>query len=110
MTPTDRWVHDLLEPQPEPTPGGESVTDHAMRQATDPRVIALLDGRRRQGRRRYGCELGADNGRDPMRDLVQELVDALVYARQVEMETEDSTVAKLVEQVLRLAVTKAGWR
>lgn len=47
-----------------------------------PLVLADMQARDAEGRRKYGVPLQPHNGRDALVDLYQELLDACVYARQ----------------------------
>ena len=96
----------LLEPQPDPVPGGPSVTDEALRFVDDERIRALLQARREQGIARYGRELTAANGRDALADAAQEALDLLLYLTQLRMEGRGLILwplAKLLRQILDAA-------
>ena len=102
----------MLEPQPDPIPGGPSVTDWVLAQlaaaGVDPIVAELVRIRREQGIARYGTELTAHNGRDVRCERVQEAVDLLLYGGQESMERGDSDLdelfdARLVDEITALA-------
>lgn len=70
--------------QPPPTGAGTPIL---------PLVIADLQRRGEQGKKKYGTVLRANNGRDALRDLYEELQDATLYARQ-ELEQRAEVAAK----------------
>lgn len=105
----DAWARALLEPQPAPRPGRDSVTDAALAASTDHRVRLLLAHRREQGRARYGTELQSHNGRWVAADRVQEMVDELAYATQMRLEGSDIDGAADTELRLIGLLDHLGW-
>lgn len=53
-------------------------------------VVADMQARDAEGRRKYGVPLQPHNGRDALVDLYQELLDAVVYIRQEIEQRNDS--------------------
>lgn len=73
----------MLTPQPDPIPGGISVTDFVLMHLDAGTLVGeLLMQRRQQGIARYGHELQCHNGRDPLVDALQEALDLCLYLAQ----------------------------
>lgn len=74
--------------QPEPRPGGVSVTDLVisdlwMGGVRNPQpLVHAFKERRKLGIERYQTELRANNGRDALTDAYQEGLDKALYLRQ----------------------------
>jgi len=108
-------VAHLLEPQPDPVGGRESVTDWLLHRLAgdDSRASALvadlLRARREQGVQRYGVKLRANNGRSARRDALQEAVDLLLYLAQEQMEdpTEPGTARVRLGVAVQLVIELA---
>ena len=74
----DQNIDKLIDGEPSPVGGVDSVTDAA---------IELLVRRRDLGVEKYGVELLTDNGRVAKADMVLELADAFLYSLQDYMES-----------------------
>lgn len=72
-------MSDHTQPQPQPRPGGVSVTEH---------LIAELRAREQQGIATYGMSLTTHNGRDALRDALDEALDLAQYLVQAILERE----------------------
>jgi hypothetical protein len=78
--------------QPNPTHGGESVTDWLLSfmERDHPAYHAILaddiKARRQLGIERYGVELETHNGRSALTDGFQEAIDLMKYVAQALME------------------------
>lgn len=86
-------VAQLLERQPDPVPGVESVTawllEHGERVCAPPILAELLVARHAQGLAAYGVELETHNGRSARCDAIQEAVDLLKFLCQLMLERRD---------------------
>ncbi len=97
--------------QPDPRPGGVSVTDLMLADPYTP-IFMIPDfiARRELGRERYGVELTTHNGRDALVDALQEGLDQCLYLRQVyeEVRSENAVLGDeiwcMYDQALRLTI------
>lgn len=97
--------------QPEPRPGGESVTLSLLSYLDfRARTKALLEddlmARRDLGIERYGTELTTENGRDPLVDAYQEALDLALYLRQAAITGPSAPVDlfSLTDRAVEIAV------
>lgn len=77
---TDKARQELITEQVPPTPNG--------RPAVWPLVVADMQARDAEGRRKYGVPLQPFNGRDSLVDAYQEALDLVVYLRQAIVERD----------------------
>lgn len=83
---------DALRPQPPPAnpPRGPAVWPMVIEEAEeterDPRLIAMMRARDKQGRAKYGVPLCANDGRNTAMDALQEALDLVVYLRKLRAE------------------------
>lgn len=100
--------------QPEPRPGGESVTDWLLsymgaNAPTHREILAAdIEARREFGIKRYGTELRTHNGRSALTDLYQELLDACQYAAQDYLEKPETGRMFVLHGVIGLACMVKG--
>lgn len=94
-------ISDYTRAQPMPRGSGEPVV---------PKLIELIEARRRKGIATYGTELKTDNGRNSPQDLVEELVDAAVYGMQWLTEREEllNKISRQGREIARLKRIIAG--
>lgn len=85
-----------IAPQPPPAnpPRGPAVwplvIDEAEETERDPRLIAMMRARDKQGRVKYGVPLCANDGRNTAMDALQEALDLIVYLRKRRAEGRSS--------------------
>lgn len=100
--------------QPNPTHGGESVTDWLLsfigeNSPTHLTILAAdLEARREFGIKRYGSELKTHNGRSALTDLYQELLDACQYAAQDYLEKPETGRMLVLHGAIGLACMVKG--
>lgn len=86
----------VLRPQPPPAnpPRGPAVWPLAIEEAEeterDPRLIAMMRARDKQGRAKYGVPLCAHDGRNTAMDALQEALDLIAYLRKLRAEGHSS--------------------
>lgn len=89
-------VPDELAPQPPPAnpPRGPAVWPMVIEEAEeterDPRLIAMMRARDKQGRAKYGVPLCANDGRNTAMDALQEALDLIAYLRKRRAEGRSS--------------------
>lgn len=87
---------DALRPQPPPAnpPRGPAVWPMVIEEAEeterDPRLIAMMRARDKQGRAKYGVPLCANDGRNTAMDALQEALDLIAYLRKRRAEGRSS--------------------
>lgn len=87
---------DALRPQPPPAnpPRGPAVWPLVIEEAEeterDPRLIAMMRARDKQGRVKYGVPLCANDGRNTAMDALQEALDLIAYLRKRRAEGRSS--------------------
>lgn len=94
-----------IKQQPEPRPGGVSVTALVIRDVIRGHTLLLAEAfmaRRELGRERYGVELMTHNGRDALTDAYQEGLDKALYLRQAIEETADAGERRRLDRFYRM--------
>lgn len=91
--------------QPEPRPGGVSVTSLVIRDVARSSTVLLQEAflaRRNLGIERYGTELKTNNGRDALTDAYQEGLDKALYLRQAIAEAVDAGERRRLDRLYRM--------
>jgi hypothetical protein len=95
--------------QPEPRPGGVSVTALVLRDVARGNrgfggslIANAFRDRRELGIERYDTELQTNNGRDALTDAFQEGLDKALYLRQAIQEAADAGERRRLDRLYRM--------